>query len=377
MEKKNAYLISCSDHFNHRLNVIDAYLRSKGYEVTYITSDFDHATKQKFDCTVPDSVQIHASPYHKNLSLGRICSHQKFARDVFRYIEGQKVQPAVVVALVPPNFLVHYAAKYKKKHPEVRLIFDIFDMWPEAFPSAGMKKMLLPIFKVWEGIRDKGLLSADFVTTECALFQSKLGLDPDKSAVIYLAADSLSCGLYPAGLGDDSVSLCYLGSINNIIDIPRICDLLRQIAAVKPVTLHIIGAGERQQELISAAQTAGAKVEHHGAVFDDSIKQEIMSKCHFGLNIVKPTVCLGLTMKSVGYFQHGLPIISNVPADTQSLIEKWKTGIQLDENTAQIILNMSVKENLQMRSRVTDMFQSCFDRAVINDQYSKLLKDLL
>ena len=34
---KRAVLLSCSDHYNHRLYVIDGYLRSLGYETVYYT----------------------------------------------------------------------------------------------------------------------------------------------------------------------------------------------------------------------------------------------------------------------------------------------------------------------------------------------------
>ena len=84
---KRAVLLSCSDHYNHRLYVIDGYLRSLGYETVYYTSDFDHTSKKVFRCTVPGCRQIHVRPYQKNLSLSRILSHRDFARLVFRELE--------------------------------------------------------------------------------------------------------------------------------------------------------------------------------------------------------------------------------------------------------------------------------------------------
>ena len=165
-EKKTAYLISCSDHFGHRLHTADAALREMGYSPTYITSDFDHFSKKEFKCDVEGCIQLHAQPYKSNLSVSRILSHRSFAKSVFEFIEEQDEQPEVIVALLPPNFLAHYAAKYKKKHSDVKLFFDIFDLWPETFPSGKVKKLLAPVFKVWANIRDKNLSAANFVFTE-------------------------------------------------------------------------------------------------------------------------------------------------------------------------------------------------------------------
>ncbi|MBO4939209.1 MAG: glycosyltransferase [Oscillospiraceae bacterium] len=374
---KTACVISCSDHYGHRLNVIADYLRSVGYEVTYITSDFDHTSKQNFVCSVPGCVQLHAKPYRKNLSVDRILSHRMFARDVFRYLEKQERQPDVVVSLVPPNFLVHYGARYKKKHPNVYLIFDIFDMWPETFPFGRMKKLLAPVFCVWAWIRDHSLSRADYVTTECEMFRRLLKLPDKNSRAIYLCAPALKipdCGVQ---LREDSLELCYLGAINNVIDIPAICGLLRKLVREKPVTLHIIGKGERQQELIDSAKSAGAQVHFHGAIYDDEKKQQIINRCHFGLNMMKSSVCVGLTMKSIDYFRFGLPIINNIPADTEELVRLRNIGIQCGDGCERRVLDMTAAECAAMRENVKEVFETTFEKSVIDSQYRQLFDGVL
>jgi glycosyltransferase involved in cell wall biosynthesis len=375
MQNKTAYLISCSDHYGHRLHAIDGYLRAWGYHTTYLTSDFDHTSKTPFTCHVPDCVQLPTRPYRKNLSLARILSHRSFARDAFRYLEALSEQPDLVVVLLPPNFLAHYAAKYRKKHPNVKLIFDIFDMWPETFPFGRLKILLKPVFSVWAWIRNHNLGAADLVTTECALFRRLLKLPEDRSAVVPLCAQPLPA--QPAELREDTLDLCYLGAINNVISIPDICALIGQLIKSKPVTLHIIGKGERQQEFIDAATAAGANVEFYGAVYDEETKQSIMGKCHFGLNIMKSSVCVGLTMKSVDYFRFGLPILNNIPADTEELVNREGIGLQLNEQTPNTVLAMEQRDFLRMRSDVRRVFEMRFATSVIEKQYDSILYGLL
>ena len=375
MQEKTAYLISCSDHFSHRLNVAHDHLRARGYRVQYITSDFDHVKKVRFTCDVPDCVQIPAKAYRKNLSVSRILSHYCFARDVFRYLESLSQEPDVVLALIPPNFLAHYAAKYKKAHPNVRLIFDIFDMWPETFPSGKAKKLLAPVFGVWSRIRDRNLGVADFVITECELFRRKLRLSRKKSEAVYLCGDSM--GVVPQIRREDAVLLCYLGSVNNVVDIPQICGFIEALAQMKPVELHIIGSGERVQELIDGAEHVGAKVEYYGAIFDPEQKLQIMSQCHFGLNVMKVSTCIGLTMKSLDYLCCGLPIINNVPADTQLLVQVEKIGLDLNEECAYKVAAMTPQEHLAMQENVKCVFAERFDRSVIDRQYEEILDKVL
>ena len=372
MGKKSAYLISCSDHYGHRLHVADRCLKALGYDTTYITSDFDHTAKEKFTCHVPGCVQLPARPYQKNLSLDRILNHREFARDVFRYLEKLPRQPDVVVALVPPNFLAHYGAKYKKRHPEVKLIFDIFDLWPETFPGGMVKKLLAPAFAVWAAIRDRNLSAADYVVTECEMFRQKLGLS-DRSRAIWLCQEPLAIQKEAPQLAEDKLVLCYLGAINNVISIPDICELLKELTQQKKVELHIIGKGERQEEFVEQATAAGAEVVFHGPIYDEGQKLAIMNGCHFGLNIMKSSVCVGLTMKSVDYFRFGLPIINNIPGDTKQLVQEQGVGVQLESGCAEKLLAMDNEHCCQLRRQVEAAFDQHFDEAVVLAQYQQVL----
>lgn len=371
--KKRAVIVSCSDHYRHRLHVTDAYLRSKGYETTYYTSDFDHDTKKTYRCPVPGCRQFHVRPYQKNLSLSRILSHREFARQVFEALDRDP--PEVVVALLPPNYLAHYGARFKRRHPNTVLIFEIFDLWPETFPSRKMRGLLALPFAVWAGLRDNNLRAADRVISECRLFCRKLGL-PEDNAVYQTAVGEPE--LPHAGqLRENALDLCYLGAINNLIDIPAIAGLTGEIARHKPVTVHVIGDGEKREAFLQALSDAGAQVQWHGAVFDEREKHAIMSGCHFGFNIMKPDVCVGLTMKSVDYFSHGLPILNSIPADTAELVERQQIGLNVGADTAARVADMTAAQCLQMRANVRQVFDSTFALPVIMEKYDSLLRDLL
>lgn len=368
-----AYLISCSDHYHHRMFLWDSCLKSLGYQTKYITSDFDHYAKETFTCDVEGCVQLPVRPYKKNFSVDRILSHRMFAKAVNTY--AQAAPPDVIVALLPPNFLAKYLADFKKAHPKTFLIFDIFDMWPETFPSGRLKMILSSIFSLWASLRDRSLPAADLVTTECDLFRDLLKLNRNSSTV-YLCAPNSPATALPV-LAADRLELCYLGSINNIISIPDICDLIRSLVKVKPVTLHIIGKGERQQELIDGATTAGAEVNFYGAVYDPVQKQKIMDQCHFGLNIMKSSVCIGLSMKTVDYFRHNLPIINTIPADTERFIHEEGVGVQFGAACADEILKLTPEDYLQMRKCVETVFNLYFRRDNVEAELRELLTNLL
>jgi hypothetical protein len=373
--KKQAVLVSCTDHYKNRMYVIDDCLKALNYNTTYLTSDFSHYDKKRFVCEKQDAIQLHVREYTKNISPDRILSHRDFARAVYMYLEQLPQEPDLVVCEVPPNFLAKYMAKYKKKHNDVKLVFDLFDLWPETFPFGKAKKLLSLPFKVWGGLRDKNLKYADTVLTECDMYREKLGLlDNPNVKTVYLAGTRPEDAEISADLSSERIELCYLGAINNIIDIPAIKGFVERLSALKPCTVHVIGNGERTEELLEAVKSVGAVLEYHGAIFDRKEKSKIISKCHFGLNIMKPSVCIGLTMKSVDYLSHDLPIINTIPADTKTIVANYNIGLNLDDDTASKVANITVLEAVALRQNVRKVFDSTFALPIITERLMEILQ---
>ena len=320
---------------------------------------------------------FHAKGYKKNLSVARLVSQWDFARRIMKEI--QKHSPDVIYCLVPGNSFVYHAAKYKKTHPNVKLVFDIIDMWPESFP---IKKLSwLPPFKIWKNIRDKYLSSASIVTAECGLFLEGLGtaLKDVPTEILYFAKQGTSTDKTP-NLPNDKINLCYLGSVNNIIDIDFIAEMIKNLSALKKTCLHIVGNGERIDEFVSAVKNAGAEVINHGIVYDAEQKQSIFNQCHFGINVMRDTVCVGLTMKSVDYFDASLPLLNNIKGDTTRFVGEYGAGFNVSyENMSDVakkIAELSSDEFLAMRKAALDVFTQNLTTEVFNKTFEEVKKVL-
>lgn len=321
-------VVNCFDTFLDRQNALMACFQSRGDQVQAFLSDFEHVSKA-YRTDAPEGYSlVHVPAYRKNLSLQRMRSHDRFAHAVFRQLEQEHWD--LIWAIVPPNSLVKECAAYKHTHPETRIVLDINDLWPESFPLAGLKK--LPPFQLWKSLRDKYLSEADYIVTECDLFRTRLSLEQrDNASTIYFCKQENTAALdRKPKLSEDRFSVCYLGSINHIIDIDAIVAILSSLKRLRPVRLHLIGAGESKQQLISSVKGAGVQVVDYGSVYDAAEKQRIFNQCQFGLNVMKPTVCVGLTMKSIDYLAGGLPLINTIPGDTWDLIDQYGFGLNWD-----------------------------------------------
>jgi glycosyltransferase involved in cell wall biosynthesis len=354
-------IVNCFDTYEQRIDMLYEYFISKGNEVTVIESDFRHFQKTKRTDSKTDFIFVESQPYYKNMSVDRLTSHYKFSKNAFKIVED--LQPDFLYVTLPPNSLAKFAAKYKKSHPNVQLYFDLIDLWPETMPVGKIKN--LPPFTFWRQLRDKYLKYADFVITECNLYQSVLKnqLKGINTETVYLAKPEERLDSEPS-MEMDKIHLCYLGSINNIIDISLITKLVNELNKDKPVVFHIIGDGENRNLLIEEVKRTGTTVEYYGKVYDTYEKKRIFDQCHFGLNVMKETVCVGLTMKSIDYFQAGLPILNTIQADTAQIVEDYKIGINVsNENlndVASRVKNTDLDELLTMRKNTHKVFDSLF-----------------
>ena len=366
---KKAVCISCTHHYRERMAPVLATLRAAGYECTYITSDYNHYTKQHYRLTdLPNCEQLPTLAYTKNISIQRILSHMFFAKDAFARVE--QIRPDLVYVELPPNSLCAAAARYKKRHPKVKVIFDLFDLWPESFPDSRAKALLAIPFWVWGNIRNKNLPRGDLVLTECDLYRKKLTpyLQNTRQQTLYLCRPGATTREAKRLPEQETLHLCYLGFINNLIDIPAISALLGHLQQLRPVVLHIIGDGETREVFISAVEAAGAKVEFHGKIYDSDQKQAIFDRCSFGLNIMKDSVCVGLTLKSLDYFGGALPILNSIEADTWDLVESRGVGININRAdlaaTAAQIAGITPAQQQAMAQNTLQMFEELFTETV-------------
>lgn len=366
----NVAIVNCFDTYEHRVDLLYDFFRKQRNNVRIYTSNFRHIEKVKRTDKKKDYIYIDSLEYKKNISPGRLYSHHQTAKDLFKRLSGQKID--LLWVLVPPNSFVKEAAKYKIAHEDTKLVFDIIDMWPETMPLERFKK--IPLVKMWRLLRDNWIKYADHVVTECDLFQEKLAdvIDPGMMSTIYLAREIKPYNAKPEP-PEDKISLCYLGSINNIIDIPAIVEIVKRSRAYKPVVLHIIGDGETRQQLIDDVSAAGAEVIYHGKIYDPDEKQRIFDSCHYGLNVMKDTVYVGLTMKSIDYFEAGLPIINNIHGDTWDIINEKDLGINFDQSFDSRLRAMDLAE---ARGKVRAFFESELSVESFENNIRKILEKI-
>ncbi|MEB7518866.1 glycosyltransferase [Enterococcus hirae] len=380
---KKAVIVTPFDNYSYnvRIKFVEGYLQKIGYNVKILSSDFDHRNKEKYQNNRKGLELLKVPEYRRNLSLSRIQSHRIFARKSVK--RALQLQPDLLYVSGPPNFLFKYFATNKSSFKGTKLIFELGDMWPETMPINGKKKTLFKFpMKIWASLRDKYIAKADFTIFECDLFKELVNtnIKEIKGGTIYLCKDGTTMELPKEQISNECIELVYVGSINNIIDVDLIVEISKKIAVKKKTIVHIIGDGEQRQDLISELSGKNIEVNYHGIVYDEVEKSKIYSRCSFAFNIMKETVCVGLTMKSIDYFEAGLPLINNISGDTHDLVVNNRCGYNVDRKNLDTVVEkicaVSMDEVRNMKKASRDMYDKYFSKTAFEKQFEEMMSKL-
>lgn len=363
-DKKDVVIVTCFAANEPRAEYVRDFFQKKGKSTVIISTDFIHRGKFFREDTPEGYNLIKTQPYKKNLSIARLHSHHVFSKAAMELVK--EYQPELLYVMIPANSLAKFAVRYRKMN-NCKLVLDIIDLWPESLPIP-INKNIWPLSE-WIKLRDQNLKYADSIITECDLYQKKIklkNLNIPVHTVYWPQEDHGDISRVPQ---DDKVlRFLYLGSINNIIDIDGTVQFLCEVQEHHPVELHIIGDGEKREQFLNLLNEKHILTEFYGYVYDHEQVYKIASRCHMGINLMKSSVQIGLTMKSVSYFEMGLPIVNNLKGDTWDFIELHSSGINIDTNNSIYIQFPGITQLKKMGRQAREMFETYFGKEAFEHQ---------
>ena len=112
-------------------------------------------------------------------------------------------------------------------------------------------------------------------------------------------------------------------------------------------------------------------------IYDDVEKEKLLLTCHFGLNIMKPQVCVGVTLKSLEYFSCGLPVINSIPRDTENFVNEYQAGFNVSNgivNIGKMINDITSEKLYQMKTNTLKMFKENFSVEHFYSEFNSLIQ---
>lgn len=157
-----------------------------------------------------------------------------------------------------------------------------------------------------------------------------------------------------------------------MIDLKSLELVVDKLKKYGEISIDIIGDGVNRNALIRIFEDQKFAVRFHGIIYDETEKNEIMSQCDFGINLVKKTVNIALSIKSIEYFRAGLGVINNVPYDTWNLIKTYNAGVNISKYIETLGLSYDLISNTKKNAR--NVYRQLFERRIAKEKFSDLLR---
>ena len=319
----------------------------KGHQVTLITSNFDHFSKQKrftgdkySEISENLAIQFVDSPgYKRNISIQRFYDHYVMGKRM-KHIAYKLKAPDAVFIGYPPIETSWFMARLCKDLG-ISYILDVKDAWPsnivEIFPRIAqpiIRIFLATYFKMFTfaavNAAKVSSISSEFLNWSQSV--SKRGTK-DKDFVAYLSSkevvnseDDLVVARNwfnsKVALNKEIPTIYFIGSLARSFDFDHV------LAAARSGKFNLIIAGDGEQ-LPKLKERTESQANVHLVGWVDSAQAEVIaSNSDFALAPMKPLPDFEMSIpnKYFDYLRRGTPVISSLNGPSRNLLESEHIG---------------------------------------------------
>lgn len=366
-----------------------------GHSVVQWAPTFSHLEK-KFRCYGDKSIQVsenlsvqlvESGSYKRNISIDRAVFHRSVARNFLR-LAKMREKPDVIFVSLPTPEMCGAAIRLSRDSPNLKVIIDIQDLWPDVYLTAlpkPVRALARPALRpLYDGVR-RALESADALTAVSASYMDwatmaapnapsarevfPLGYRP----VTPLPTEKLSPELRQIVKDMHTVALplCYVGQFSHFYDLETVIEAARLLEAGghDDFRLVLCGGGSDERRLRSLA--AGLNSIHFTGWLDAAELASVMSASSMGIISYSTEAPQSLPNKPFEYMAYGLGLISNLRGELSMIIKKSGCGYSFDYadpgQLAEIVYQLCIDRTRVNRARAASaaLFKAEYDSDII------------
>lgn len=330
------------------------------YDVTFLTSDFNHYEKKTRDTDAfykeypeyVDSVKfVHMDSYDKNISFKRFRNNFKCERKLLDWFVKNGKEYDVVYISWPMYNLVNKIRKYCDKFG-TKLIIDVNDLWPDSLKLVIKNKFLYNMLTFPMQKKTKRAFSyADgivAVSEEYLKLASDVNTRATERIAIYIGAmlDKFDDGIrkYSETIEkkSDEFWITYIGTLGKSYDIDTVIKAVCDLRKEKGLNLRfkILGHGPTETELKDLTKFLSCDgIDFMG--FQEYEKMAAyLSKTDLCVNCIKARASQSIINKGADYFASGKAILNCGPCvEMKNLITDFNTGLNYESENVESLKN--------------------------------------
>ncbi len=369
-------------------------LAAEGIALEVVTSSFYHRTKSQRQIDVeqlqnryPFKISIIDEPsYGKNISLRRLASHRRFAKNVLSYLREREAPDAIYCA-VPSLDVGLRVGKFARKR-RVPFLIDVQDLWPEAFNMRfsipGLSKLAF-----WPALRKANRiysLADSIIAVSQTYVDRALGANRrlESGTPVFLGLELTEFDR--AARRIDEVEkhgefwLAYAGSLGASYDLETVIDALALLRAESSETttpnvrLIVMGDGPKR-----------SKLEHR---FTGMLRYEemvpLLCSCDAAVNPIHKRSAASIINKHGDYFAAGLPIVNSQESpEFRDLLDARRAGLNCTPGNPRevaaaistLLVDRELRNSMASNSRITAV--ELFDRAKTYNAIISAIREVL
>lgn len=384
----------------YRYSMLAGELALRGHQVSWITSDFFHTTKQYRKQPLSDeshdvrAVFVHVPPYYRNVSLRRVISHRAYARGVLRALKSVHDSEPIhlVLAVIPPTESARVAMEFCAEKGVIGLV-DMQDPWPKDFesffPRLGRKflsRLLLGSFR--QDVKIAANLASGLVAISpesldyLASFRNHQNSVKQASFILGFDSQAVQISEKKQSNTASPIIASYIGTFGYSYDLETVVRSA-VICASRNIQFILIGDGPTYNSVKKLAEDLGLKnVTFTGHIpFDNALPMLLESD--IGLVPYVAAFPPNTVNKTFEYLFLGLPVVSSLRGKFEKDLQEFNLGLQYEagnpNSLAKALLHLDENRNLlhEMRERGLEYAIKHMDGKKIYEKYAEFIEAFL
>lgn len=338
----------------HRYGILTKEFVTLGHEVVWWTSSFSHSRKQFVrDADCEESVDgvtlriIHGPGYDRNISFQRLKHQAHFAKRFYELAQEYD-RPDIIITPIPTLEVAESAVKLGSEH-SITVLLDIRDEWPEVLVDLA-PRLLRPFARL---VLNGSFRRMSYVCRNAsgilAISQSYLdhalryagrkkgprdGVFPhgySANAQDLKKVEAAKKWWARQGVRESAFICCFFGTIGKYFNLSTVIEAARILSRELDVQFVICGDGSRLAYYKELASDVPSVI-FPGWVDGPQISA-LMGLSNVGLAPYIANARMSLPNKPFEYFAGGLPVVSTLTGELESLLSQNRCGLTYDANS--------------------------------------------
>lgn len=360
-------------------------LRSKGYDVVWIASRYDHKSKVQRPhaaLTTEDGTRVmfvNGPSYQGNISMAREVHHLLFAlRASSRLWKELRHERSIVICSLPP-LLTPALTAIVTRTLRAPFILDIHDAWPEAFAMIFGGSILMKVVGISGGLlrmiatklsHGVTAVSSDYLDLLPGLGSGRATNVTQLGHPFYRLWETRDNDWAKYSKNPGDIWAVYVGTVSGNYDLST---AIKGCALVPHLRLFIVGDGSARNSLEEQAARDYCEVIFTGSLpyYDMA---NLLIRADIGLVSADSRSAIRLPKKTFDYLAAGLPIITSIAGGelerllvTNNIGSVYEEG-NCDSFSAALELCLSLDRQL-VRLGACQLARERFDETVLSDNF--------